>query len=65
MEVNCGPRSEVNVSGTPKPEIQVKVKASAHATADVSDGNSFHPFGCVVNNSENIIKIVTVLQRAH
>jgi hypothetical protein len=27
--------------------------------------NSFHPFGCAVNNSENIIIIVTILEWAH
>ncbi len=37
LEVNCGPRSEVIVSGTPKREIQVKVKAFVHAAADVSE----------------------------
>jgi hypothetical protein len=37
LDVNCGPRSEVIVSGTPKQEIQVKVKALAHAAADVSE----------------------------
>jgi hypothetical protein len=37
LEVNCGPRSEVIVSGTPKREIQVKVKTFAHAAADVSE----------------------------
>ncbi len=34
LEVNCGPRSEV-ISGTPKREIKVNVKALAHAAADV------------------------------
>jgi hypothetical protein len=43
----------------PKREIQVKVKAFAHAAADISE--SFHPFGCAINNGENIIKIITVL----
>jgi hypothetical protein len=37
FEVNCGPQSEVVVSGTPKWEIQVKVKAFANAAADVSE----------------------------
>jgi hypothetical protein len=37
LEVNCGPRSEVIVSGTPKREIQEKVKVFAHAAADVSE----------------------------
>jgi hypothetical protein len=37
IEVNYGPRSEVIVSGTPKCVIQVKVKAFAHAAADVSE----------------------------
>jgi hypothetical protein len=37
FEVNCGPRSEVIVSGTPKREIQEKVKAFAHAATDVSE----------------------------
>jgi hypothetical protein len=37
LEVNCGPRSEVIVSGTPKREIQEKVKAFAHAGADISE----------------------------
>jgi hypothetical protein len=27
--------------------------------------NSFHPFGCAINNSENIIIIVTILEWAH
>jgi hypothetical protein len=36
LEVNCGPQSEVIVSGTPKHEVQLKVKAYAHAAADVS-----------------------------
>jgi hypothetical protein len=36
FEVNCGPRSEVIISGTPKWDIQEKVKAFAHAAADVS-----------------------------
>jgi hypothetical protein len=35
FEVNCGPWSEVIVSGTPKPDIQEKVNAFAHAAADV------------------------------
>jgi hypothetical protein len=37
LEVNCSPQSEVIVSGTPKREIQEKVKAFAHAAADVSE----------------------------
>jgi hypothetical protein len=37
LEVNCGPRSEVIVSGPPKHEIQEKVKAFAHAATDVSE----------------------------
>jgi hypothetical protein len=37
FEVNWGPQSEVIVSGMAKREIQVKVKAFAHATADVSE----------------------------
>jgi hypothetical protein len=37
FEVNCGPRSEVIVSGTQKLEIQVKVKAFARAAVDVSE----------------------------
>jgi hypothetical protein len=37
LEVNCGPRSEVIVSGTPKREIQERVKAFAHASTDVSE----------------------------
>jgi hypothetical protein len=37
MEVNCGPRSKVIISGTPKCEIQAKVNALAHAAADVSE----------------------------
>jgi hypothetical protein len=36
VEVNCGPQSEVIVSGTPKCEIQENVKAFAHNAADVS-----------------------------
>jgi hypothetical protein len=40
MEVNCGPLSEVIVTGTPKCKIQVKVKALAHATADVSESGT-------------------------
>jgi hypothetical protein len=35
--VNCGPRSEVIVSGTPKGVIQEKTKVHAHATVDVSE----------------------------
>ncbi len=27
--------------------------------------NSFHPFGCAINDSKTIIKTVTVLQRSH
>jgi hypothetical protein len=46
----------VIVSGNPKGEIQVKAKAFAHAAVDVSDGRT-------INNSKNIIKIITVLQR--
>ncbi len=37
LEVNCGPRSEVIVLGTPKREIQEKVKAFAHAAVYVSE----------------------------
>jgi hypothetical protein len=37
LEGNCGPRSEKFVSGTPKHEIQVTVKAFAHAAVDVSE----------------------------
>jgi hypothetical protein len=37
LEVNCGPRLEVIVSGTPKREIQGKVNAFAHAATDVSE----------------------------
>jgi hypothetical protein len=37
FEVNCGPQSEGIVSGTPKHKIQEKVKALAHAAADVSE----------------------------
>jgi hypothetical protein len=33
--VNCGPQSEVIVSGTPKQVIQEKTKAHAHAPMDV------------------------------
>jgi hypothetical protein len=40
LEVNCGPRSEVIISGTPKREIQVNVKAFAHAAADVSESGT-------------------------
>jgi hypothetical protein len=35
LEVNCGPQSEVIVSGTPKREIQVNVKVFAYAATDV------------------------------
>jgi hypothetical protein len=35
LEVNCGPRSEVIVLGTPNHEIQEKVKAFEHAATDV------------------------------
>jgi hypothetical protein len=56
----------VIVSGTPKREIQVKVKALAHAATDVSEkGDGFHPLGHSINDSKNIIKIITVLQWAH
>ncbi len=55
LEVNCVPRSEVIVSSIPKREIQVKVKSfSACRHGCFWQGNSFHPFGCAVNNSENI-----------
>jgi hypothetical protein len=37
FEVNCGPKSEVIVLGTPRREIQVKVKAFVHASVDVSE----------------------------
>jgi hypothetical protein len=37
FEVNCGLRSKVIVSGMPKQEIQEKVKAFAHAAADISE----------------------------
>ncbi len=37
LEVNCGPQSEVIVLGTPKHEIQLNVKAFAHAAVDVSE----------------------------
>ncbi len=37
LEVNCGLRSEMIISGTPKHEIQVNVEAFAHAAADVSE----------------------------
>ncbi len=48
----------------PKPKIQVKVKAFAHAAVDISERGiaSIH---CAINDGENIIKIITVLQRAH
>ncbi len=36
FEVNCGPRLEVIVLGTPKQDIQEKVNIFAHATTDVS-----------------------------
>ncbi len=54
------------VSGTPKQEIQVKVKAFGHAAADVSDRGiaSIH-LDRTINSSKNIIKIITVLRRAH
>ncbi len=42
--------------GTPKREIQLKVKAFAHAAADVSERGIA---------SIHVIKIITVLQRAH
>jgi hypothetical protein len=35
FEVNCVLRSEVIVLGTPKLEIQEKINALAHATADM------------------------------
>jgi hypothetical protein len=42
LEVNCGPRYKVIVSGTPEREIQEKVKAFAHATADILErGTAF------------------------
>jgi hypothetical protein len=37
LEVNCGPQSEVIVSGTPEQDFKVKVKAFAHAAGDVSE----------------------------
>jgi hypothetical protein len=37
FDVNCGPRSEVIVSGTPKRIIQEKTKARSHAAVDVSE----------------------------
>jgi hypothetical protein len=65
LEVNCGPRSEVIVSGTPKREIQVNVKAlCACRCGRLRKGNSFHPLGCAINNGENIIEIITILQWA-
>jgi hypothetical protein len=54
----------VIVLGIPKRKIQVKVKAFAHAFADVSERGmaSIH---LDVQNGKNIIKIITVLQWAH
>jgi hypothetical protein len=37
LEVNCIPRSEVIVSGTPKQQIQEEINSLEHAAADVSD----------------------------
>jgi hypothetical protein len=37
FEVNCRPRSEMSVLGTPKWEIQENVKAFMHAAKDVSE----------------------------
>jgi hypothetical protein len=37
FEVNCGPRSEVIVLGTPKRDIQENINACAHAAAEISD----------------------------
>ncbi len=37
FDVNCSPRSEMIVPGTPKRVIQEKTKARAHASADVSE----------------------------
>jgi hypothetical protein len=66
LEVNCGPQSAVIVSGTPKREIQGKVNAFAHAATDISEKvDCFHPFGCVIYDSEDIIKTITVSQRSH
>jgi hypothetical protein len=67
FEVKCGPRSEVIVSGTQKLEIQVKVKAFAHAAVDVSERGiaSIHSDVRSIMVKFNVMKIITVLQRAH
>ncbi len=36
FEVNCGPRSEVIFSGTPKRDIQENINAHVHAAAEIS-----------------------------
>jgi hypothetical protein len=46
----------VIVSGTPKREIQEKVKALAHAATDITErGTASNPFGCATNDGINII----------
>jgi hypothetical protein len=42
--------------GYPKRVIRLKTSGK---------GDSYHPFGCAINNGKNIITIVTELQRAH
>ena len=34
-EVNCVPRSEVRIAGTPKREIQVEIKAQTQDSAEI------------------------------
>jgi hypothetical protein len=57
----------VIVSGTQKLEIQVKVKAFARAAVDVSERGiaSIHLDVWSIMVKFNVMKIITVLQRAH
>jgi hypothetical protein len=55
----------VIVSGTPKREIQVKVEAFAHAAADISERGMASIHLDMRSIMENIIKLITVLQKAH
>jgi hypothetical protein len=42
-------------------DIQENINACACCQGDIKQGNSFHPFGCVVNDSENIVAVITLM----
>ncbi len=52
--------------GHPKKDIQENINAREHAAAEILDkgirqGNSFHPFRFAINNSENIVAVITIM----